>query len=135
MKGEEVKNKLNACGISLSEIARRLNMSQQAFSQALNRTDIKTGLIEKICHAINVDLSFFYDCAKCTMQTCERKEKCCMDIAFCNNNKDEYCKDAIIEELKQLIKDKDALLKDKDVLIAAKDELIEILNMRLHNTK
>lgn len=60
MTGKELKNKLSACGVSQSEIARRLDMSQQSFNQSLIVNDVKTGLLERIASAIGVDMSFFY---------------------------------------------------------------------------
>lgn len=60
MTGKELKTKLSACGISQSEIARRLDMSQQSFNQSLIVNDVKSGLLERIASAIGVDMSFFY---------------------------------------------------------------------------
>lgn len=60
MTGKELKTKLSACGVSQSEIARRLDMSQQSFNQSLIVNDVKSGLLERISSAIGVDMSFFY---------------------------------------------------------------------------
>lgn len=60
MTGKELKTKLSACGVSQSEIARRLDMSQQSFNQSLIVNDVKSGLLERIAAAIGVDMSFFY---------------------------------------------------------------------------
>ena len=60
MTGKELKTKLSVCGVSQSEIARRLDMSQQSFNQSLIVNDVKSGLLERIASAIGVDMSFFY---------------------------------------------------------------------------
>ena len=60
MTGKELKTKLSACGVSQSEIARRLDMSQQSFNQSLIVNDVKSGLLERIATAIGVDMTFFY---------------------------------------------------------------------------
>ena len=60
MTGKELKTKLSACGVSQSEIARRLEMSQQSFNQSLIVNDVKSGLLERIATAIGVDMTFFY---------------------------------------------------------------------------
>lgn len=60
MSGEELKNKLIALHISQSEVARRLRISQPQFNQALKSSDIKTGLLERICVAFNLSMSQFY---------------------------------------------------------------------------
>lgn len=60
MTGKELKDKLSTCGISQAEIARRLGMSTQSMSQALNVADIKTGFLEKIANVLGVPMSRFY---------------------------------------------------------------------------
>lgn len=60
MTGRELKVKLSECGVSQSEIARRLEMSQQSFNQALVVNDVKSGLLERIAQALGLSMSFFY---------------------------------------------------------------------------
>lgn len=60
MTGKELKEKLTECGVSQSEIARRLEMSQQSFNQALVVNDVKSGLLERIAQALGLSMSFFY---------------------------------------------------------------------------
>ena len=67
MTGQELKARITACGISQSEIARRLGMSQQSFNQGLNVPDIRTGLLERIAEATGKPLSYFYPAASATI--------------------------------------------------------------------
>lgn len=67
MTGQELKARIAACGISQSEIARRLGMSQQSFNQGLNVQDIRTGLLERIAEATGKPLSYFYPAASATI--------------------------------------------------------------------
>lgn len=67
MTGQELKARIAACGISQSEIARRLGMSQQSFNQGLNVPDIRTGLLERIAEATGKPLSYFYPAACATI--------------------------------------------------------------------
>lgn len=60
MTGQELKERIRTKGMSESEIARRLNMSQQGFNRTLRSEDVKTGLLEKLCKVFDVDMSFFY---------------------------------------------------------------------------
>ena len=60
MTGKELKERIRTKGMSESEIARRLNMSQQGFNRTLRSEDVKTGLLEKLCKVFDVDMSFFY---------------------------------------------------------------------------
>lgn len=60
MTGEILKSILFRNGIQLKDVAEKLDMSQQNFSNALKVADIKTGLLEKLCDVLNVTLEFFY---------------------------------------------------------------------------
>lgn len=62
MSGEELKNIIIKHGYTLTEVAKLLGIPQQNFSQTLNKTsDIKSGLLEKLCLKLRVDMSFFYE--------------------------------------------------------------------------
>lgn len=64
MTGEELKKILLENKIVLKELAIKLNTSQPGFSQALGNKEVKTGLLEKICDALNVKLDYFYSGTK-----------------------------------------------------------------------
>lgn len=74
MTGKELKDKLSTCGISQAEIARRLGMSTQSMSQALNVADIKTGFLERIANVLGVPMSRFYPNDTTTTITNESSE-------------------------------------------------------------
>jgi len=60
MKGIEIKKILSENGVSVAHIARLLGLSQQNLSAALQKDDIRTGLLEDIAGAIGKDVPFFY---------------------------------------------------------------------------
>ena len=60
MKGIEIKRILLENGVSVAHIARLLGLSQQNLSAALQKDDIRTGLLEDIAGAIGKDVPFFY---------------------------------------------------------------------------
>lgn len=60
MKGIEIKDFLRRKGWNLAQIAELLEMSQQNFSAALAKDDIKTGLVERIAEATGIPLLEFY---------------------------------------------------------------------------
>lgn len=60
MSGKELRELLASKGILQKDIARQLNMTPGGFSQQLRTKDIKTGLLESICKALNVKMDFFY---------------------------------------------------------------------------
>lgn len=61
MTGEQLKSKLDALGISQAEAARRMGVSSQSFNQFLEAKDVKTGLLENLCEAFNLNMGVFYD--------------------------------------------------------------------------
>lgn len=60
MNGNTLKKLILSEGLSVAEVARRLGTSQQNLTCALNKDDIKTGLLERVAEAMNRPLSFFY---------------------------------------------------------------------------
>lgn len=69
MTGNTLKKLILAEGLSVAEVARRLGTSQQNLTCALNKDDIKTGLLERVAEAMNRPLSFFYGEAFGPVQT------------------------------------------------------------------
>ena len=60
MTGNTLKKLILSEGLSVAEVARRLGTSQQNLTCALNKDDIKTGLLERVAEAMGRPLSFFY---------------------------------------------------------------------------
>lgn len=60
MSGKELKDLLSKYDISQSEVARRLGLSQQSFSQMLSSADVKTSLVERIARVLDVSISTLY---------------------------------------------------------------------------
>lgn len=60
MKGEVLKSQLLKIEPTLTEVARKLEVSKQSLSQALTASDIKTGFIEKLASVYNRPVGFFF---------------------------------------------------------------------------
>lgn len=60
MNGNILKERLQKIEPNLSSAARKLGMSKQAFYQALEAADVKTGLIEKLSAEYNCPIEFFF---------------------------------------------------------------------------
>lgn len=69
MTGNTLKKLILSEGLSVAEVARRLGTSQQNLTCALNKDDIKTGLLERVAEAMGRPLSFFYGESFGTVQT------------------------------------------------------------------
>lgn len=59
MTGKALKDKLYHTGISLTEIAARLNMTPQGLNTIFHVGDIKTGFAERICDVLDMDITDF----------------------------------------------------------------------------
>jgi DNA-binding Xre family transcriptional regulator len=60
MKGLEIKKILLDNGYTLAEVAKKLGQSPQNMQNLLASDSIKTGTLEAICRAINVNIYYFY---------------------------------------------------------------------------
>lgn len=60
MDGKKIKEILAQHGISATEVARRVGMSQQSLSSQLSSDNIKTGTLEMVANAIGLSPASFY---------------------------------------------------------------------------
>ena len=60
MTGEALRKKLLDMGIQQKELADKLGMTRQNFSQALGAKDIKSGLLENICSVLGITMADMY---------------------------------------------------------------------------
>lgn len=60
MNGLSIKQILQKNGLSISEVAKRLDMSNQNLFGLLSKDDIKTGVVEKISEVTGIPLSELY---------------------------------------------------------------------------
>lgn len=61
MNGPELRQILTKRKISISELAEKLHMSQPNLSNQFNVQDVKSGVLERICDALDVKMDFFYE--------------------------------------------------------------------------
>lgn len=60
MTGNELKVRLMEIGKSQKDVADLLGVTAQSLSSVLSAKDVRSGTIEKIAHAVNMPISFFY---------------------------------------------------------------------------
>ena len=116
MTGKELKSKLSEFGISQSEIARRLSMSQQSFNQALVVNDVKSGLLERIAQALGLSMAFFYPAEANNAFANGDKS-----VAAINSNVSSPSAEVLEERVKAL----EALLSEKERLIKVYEKMVE----------
>lgn len=59
MTGKQLKDILYRTGISFTEISKRLGITPQGFNNNLLVNDVKTGLLERICDVLDMDITDF----------------------------------------------------------------------------
>lgn len=64
MNGPELRQILTKRNISINELAEKLNMSQPNLSNQFRVQDVKSGVLERICDALDVKMDFFYEGTK-----------------------------------------------------------------------
>lgn len=60
MTGEELRKKLSDWGVQQKDIADKLGLTRQNFSQMLSVKDVKSGLLEKICSLLDMTMADMY---------------------------------------------------------------------------
>ena len=60
MTGKHILDLMTQEGFSISKMAQLIGTSQPNLSSALKHTDVRTGLLEDIAHAMGKPLAFFY---------------------------------------------------------------------------
>ena len=64
MNGPELRQILTKRNISVNELAEKLNMSEPNLSNQFRVQDVKSGVLERICDALDVKMDFFYEGTK-----------------------------------------------------------------------
>jgi transcriptional regulator with XRE-family HTH domain len=59
MTGKQLKDILYRTGISFTEISKRLGITPQGLNNNLLVNDVKTGLLERICDVLDMDITDF----------------------------------------------------------------------------
>ena len=64
MNGSELRQILKTRKNSIRELAEKLNMSEPNLSNQFRVQDVKSGVLERICDALDVKMDFFYEGTK-----------------------------------------------------------------------
>ena len=60
MKGADLKEKLKTSPYTMAEIAQKIGVSPQNLNASFSSEDVKSGLLEKLSHALEVPIAYFY---------------------------------------------------------------------------
>ncbi len=61
MKGATIRQRLARAGMSQAELARMLKVTPQTVNRILHTANIQTGTLERICEALHLPITYFYD--------------------------------------------------------------------------
>ncbi len=61
MRGATIKRRLAQAGMSQAELARMMKVSPQTVNRMLHTTNIQTGTLERICEALRLPITYFYN--------------------------------------------------------------------------
>ncbi len=61
MQGKKIRQKLAQMGMPQKELARLLDVSPQAVASILCAKDVRTSTVERICQALDLPITFFYE--------------------------------------------------------------------------
>lgn len=125
MSGEEVKKLLQKRGYTLKDVAEWMGETPQNFQAMLKVADIKTGVLERICKAIQHDIFFFFDLND-DIPGYKRPENPIEDLGQA------LFRAAMFE---QLATQKDENLKDKEKLISAYEDQIFAQNKEIDSCR
>lgn len=123
MDGQVLKERLSKLtNLTQMELAEKLNVSQQSFSQYFLAKDVKSGLLERLAEIIGVDIPTMYG-----IEPAPTISHNAGDVITGDN-----IANRVNEESKQMITILDEQLKVKDEQIRVRDEqigkLINIIN-------
>ena len=116
MNGPELRQILTKRNISVNELAEKLNMSQPNLSNQFRVQDVKSGVLERICDALDVKMDFFYEGTKYLNDISSADNSPCLDHqgeqpteAMSDNDKDKEIS-YLIGQIKVLEKINEKLL-------------------------
>ena len=126
MTGEELKILLLYNKVVLSDLARQMGLSQQAFSNRLKAAQVKTGFVEAILATLSKNLkpiSISLEMMNNNNSTKEYKEE---DIVFLKNR---------VVELEKLLLEKDLIIseRDKTIMLLQNNISLEHCNAENYN--
>ncbi len=119
---QNIKNIAEAKGISIRNLAKIANMTEQGLHNAIKNNEIKFSVLEKIAIELGVDIHEFSEVKKIGSGIAITGNR-----NFVGNNNTINAQEKEIKHLKEII-------RQKDIIIGEKDKQIELYE-RLHPSK
>lgn len=119
--GLKIKELASEKNITLADLAKRLGKTKQAVYEMVEKEDVNTSILKKLCSEFNVPISYFFDGDETGVQVIAHHNSQAVGIGNITQSGDQ----TEISLLKEKIKHLEELLAEKERLIKVYEKMME----------
>lgn len=119
--GLKIKELASKKNITLADLAKRLGKTKQAVYEMVEKEDVNTSILKKLCSEFNVPISYFFDGDEAGVQVIAHHNSQAVGIGNITQSGDQ----TEISLLKEKIKHLEELLAEKERLIKVYEKMME----------
>lgn len=119
--GLKIKELASKKNITLADLAKRLGKTKQAVYEMVEKEDVNTSILKKLCSEFNVPISYFFDGDETGVQVIAHHNSQAVGIGNITRSGDQ----TEISLLKEKIKHLEELLAEKERLIKVYEKMME----------
>lgn len=119
--GLKIKELASEKNITLADLAKRLGKTKQAVYEMVEKEDVNTSILKKLCSEFNVPISYFFDGDEAGVQVIAHHNSQAVGIGNITQSGDQ----TEISLLKEKIKHLEELLAEKERLIKVYEKMME----------
>ena len=119
--GLKIKELASEINITLADLAKRLGKTKQAVYEMVEKEDVNTSILKKLCSEFNVPISYFFDGDETGVQVIAHHNSQAVGIGNITQSGDQ----TEISLLKEKIKHLEELLAEKERLIKVYEKMME----------
>ena len=119
--GLKIKELASKKNITLADLAKRLGKTKQAVYEMVEKEDVNTSILKKLCSEFNVPISYFFDGDETGVQVIAHHNSQAVGIGNITQSGDQ----TEISLLKEKIKHLEELLAEKERLIKVYEKMME----------
>lgn len=119
--GLKIKELASEKNITLADLAKRLGKTKQAIYEMVEKEDVNTSILKKLCSEFNVPISYFFEGDETGVQVIAHHNSQAVGIGNITQSGDQ----TEISLLKEKIKHLEELLAEKERLIKVYERMME----------
>lgn len=119
--GLKIKELAGEKNLTLADLAKRLGKTKQAVYEMVEKEDVNTSILKKLCSEFNVPISYFFECDETGVQVIAHHNSQAVGIGNITQSGDQ----TEISLLKERIKHLEELLAEKERLIKVYEKMME----------